>query len=113
MASLDLSKLSPAPFTVSPDSATVLDAAGGAVAHFLHGSTPETKAQAFRDAHSYATMRNALDVMLRRNWIAFRYGDHYVVNESPGKVPVSWAVQKAANWPDPFTAMVEADKLAE
>lgn len=107
---IDLTKLSPAPFTVCKDSATVCDIAGGAVAHFFQGTTPETKAQAFRDAHSYALVRNAFDVMLRRGWYAIPA--HMVSAMRKGL----WTVmgqdfpEPYQYHPDPFTALVEADR---
>ncbi len=120
---IDMTRLSPAPFTVRHDTATVTDANGGAVAHFFHGSTPETKAQAMRDAESYALMRNAADVMARRGW-----GVKRLAYEGDGATIFRWVVTDAGGdglqvqhpqheqfvsspepAEDPFTALVAAD----
>ncbi len=79
-----LTDLSPAPFAARPDTATVTDAAGGAVAHFFHGSTPELKARAVRDAAAYALLRNAAAVMLRHGLGVQRDGDGWIVLTAGG-----------------------------
>ena len=63
------------------------------------------------NAKFIALARNAFDVMMRRGWSPERMGDAWIVNDEdnyplcrprPGN--------EILRWPDPFTALVEADK---
>lgn len=107
--SIDLSKLSPAPWTVhkashedaDPDEAFVLF--GGGTHDYDRDSTMiDTNHASF-----IALARNAFDVMMRRGWSVEQWHDgrwslDHVIR------PFCWT--DAMAWPDPFTALVEADK---
>lgn len=86
---IDLSKLTPAPWTSTADNGT-----NAANAAFV------------------ALARNAFDVMMRRGWgVTPAYEkppyDEFCVQDSADQ-QIRGLIAKT--WPDPFTALVEADK---
>ncbi|HYE77641.1 MAG TPA: hypothetical protein VEI97_06620 [bacterium] len=108
---MDLSKLSPTPWVVLyPGHSIVLEQAGGVhVAWFQTDDGPSlNRAEHEANANFCALARNAFEVMMRRQW-----------NPIP-QVDKTWGIQNyettypkglgGMGWPDPFTALVEADK---
>lgn len=107
---LDLTKLSPAPWFADPRDRLVIDAGRSVLTTEVElaagGSNRPTVDMAF-----VALARNAFDVQLRRGW-----------GVMPCRSVAGWWVCKDSEgtpfrddcprlyWPDPFTALVEADK---
>ncbi len=55
-----------------------------------------------------AIARNAFDIMMRRGWYPYPFLDGYWgIDARPASIPEELATQQ---WPDPYTAIVEADK---
>ncbi len=115
--SIDLSKLTPAPW----------EADESHLVHGRSGTLRETPGFAKfesdnrnEDAAFCALARNAFDVMMRRGWYACRDGFDgesfvgWIVCSRPTKshCPNVMGRHKGpiSSWPDPFTALVEADK---
>jgi hypothetical protein len=115
---MDLSKLAPAPWT-----------SDGCYVHgpvvVGDGDVPDYSSMTIYDegghnedeAKFIALARNAFDVMMRRGWYAVTRGDEWTVPfclaEEDAGFP--WKAYesvtgKEASWPDPFTALVEADR---
>ncbi len=53
--------------------------------------------------------RAAFDVMMRRGWSPERMGDTWIVNDEDGRA-FCYPSEVMIRWPDPFTALVEADR---
>jgi hypothetical protein len=107
--SMDLEKLTPAPWKVAfhgmvdPSKAwRIVDSTGDTVGWCISGS----------DASIIALARNAFDVMTRRGWWAEPIGQNWYV--STGRFGASAGEVEAflsnRPFPDPFTALVEADR---
>ncbi len=99
---IDLSKLSPAPWTAN-SFGEVYDPEGRvADCGFVE------------DAEFIALARNAFDVMMRRGWIPTRWlsvsGKWGVFTDTGDGVPLELQKWPDDAWPDPFTALVEADR---
>lgn len=72
------------------------------------------------DCEFIALARNAFDVLMRRGWNCYQLDDGWYVEdggnkgENPGKILCAIRQRDGTNeilhWPDPFTALVEADK---
>jgi hypothetical protein len=60
------------------------------------------------NAEFIALARNAFDVMMRRGWSPERMGDTWVVNDEDGRM-FNYQSEELMRWPDPYTALVEAD----
>ena len=102
--SIDLSKLTPVPWAVRHGTmdSTVFCGSENPLDADCGFNLPNRD-----DAEFIALSRNAFDVMLRRGWgVALEQNDSWTVRHAePGSVdPV---VDRS--WPDPFTALVEAD----
>lgn len=126
---LDLSKLTPAPwYAHNPDDRfcmnvfcvtnsphepdTENDDTTGVIAGTLL-QTPLTLGRWHdnweADTEFIALARNAFDVMMRRGWSPERMGDTWVVNDEDGRA-FCHPHDQMMRWPDPFTALVEADE---
>lgn len=101
---MDLGKLSPAPWQVASGSW-----GNGGCYSYVCNINHDTRADGETDREFITLARNAFDVMMRRGWTA------------NWNVDKSWGVQDAwtarypkglggQGWPDPFTALVEADR---
>lgn len=116
---IDLTKLSPAPWDavrISDDVAVVVHKGGPAsFTSIFHntGNLDEWPWANESDADFIALARNAIDVMMRRGWYAaleregFVNRNKWIVREKTG---MCVAGAGAVEYPDPFTALVEADK---
>lgn len=99
--SIDLSKLTPAP-------CEELVLVGSGTRHWAQTPDRVHPKQSREDARFFALARNALDVMMRRGWHPmpdsekwFVYGECSMILQAAGT---------HGPYPDPFTALVEADK---
>ena len=113
----DLTKLPPAPWGVARDRETgwhFIPHVGG-----FPMLNPETECEADLEAlHFAALARNALDVMLRREWWAVPfYRQEGLARSAPMvrwfRVAAHYALPsrlKNMEWPDPLTCLVEADQ---
>ncbi len=110
---IDLSKLTPAPWTVGEHEVYGFRDCGGP--YKVQVSLIET------DREFTALARNAFDVMMRRGWstsqleLDFRkpFPDRHgwCVLDDWGEIPrIRRGEEPVITWPDPFTALVEADK---
>ncbi len=113
---MDLSKLTPAPWTESHGSSPIADT--GDYFPWCNLSGPDRTIAIFEerryadsgdetdDAEFCALARNAFDVMMRRGWTPLRTdsGEWWIIEEFDFLGAPAW------RWPDPFTALVEADK---
>ena len=104
--SFDLSKLTPAPWIV-----TVVDQAGQRFikrpsGHLLLMAEFDDNSEDVAALDFAALARNAFDVMMRRGWGVVKGVDGWFP-----ALPITgelYALRKM-RWPDPFTALVEAD----
>lgn len=110
--SIDLNKLTPAPWEVS---------GSGRSDHAICGDATDTGNRPLferwdgksddTDAQFCALARNAFDVMMRRGWSAIQQPDDswgvFLRDCDNGYLIVSSGVRL---WSDPFTALIEADK---
>lgn len=110
---MDLSKLSPAEdWNSEIDRDRHMDDSG------FWACTPEreTREEASVDAQFVDLARNAFDVMMRRKWSPMHVcqDDHSDEEQWGWKVfshgLAAYVGDPADLWPDPFTALVEADK---
>lgn len=67
------------------------------------------------DAEFYVAAREAFDVMVRRGWGPQMTADGWTVRDFPRKHVTEgvktfreWAIRQS--WPDPFSALIEADR---
>ena len=101
---IDLKKLTPAPWQAQGEGICCgLYAEPGHMLIFDPDST-------WADASFIALARNAFDVMLRRGWYAYPPSSQQVgwgVDARPQALPMDLC---KLSWPDPFTALVEAEK---
>ncbi len=114
---IEPSKLTPLPLkVVKTDVANVVDAKGWIVAEFAFAV----------DAEFHVTARQAFDVMMRRTWYAEPNGfdgqhDAWIVcsriikRGAPNVIARycfahDLPLPKPFAWPDPFTALIEADR---
>lgn len=104
---IDLTKLSPAPWE-----AIVVDSEDGSydIEDPRHVEVGNVNGKT--DAEFIALARNAFDVQVRRGWFAVpkyfnRPGTFWIVRTSIPNCAIEWK-----EWPDPFTALVEADRWA-
>lgn len=129
---IDLSKLTPAPWAVveecpegpfdigqrtvvGPESVTIIELKNDGCAS---DPSPDYVHLFKADAEFIALARNAFDVMMRRGWTANRQEDGWWVDATFDNADDSdnwhpdnfqrWIREKL--WPDPFTALVEADR---
>ena len=109
---LDLSKLTPAPWVAwHKPTETMADEDF----HLVAGLPILPRDHSFSflemDAEFIALARNAFDVMMRRGWAAVEVGGHWQVRDRNGwDLPLSFYVtEHKGRFPDPFTALVEAD----
>ena len=121
---MDLSRLSPAPWrnggtdSFYPDEfCHVLETedGGSLIAEFGFDKQVPGNQETSAAACDFAALaRNAFDVMMRRGWVVQRYDSAADDDDTDGK----WYVDEAYRteeclpcWPDPFTALVEADRF--
>jgi hypothetical protein len=62
-----------------------------------------------QDCDHAALARNAFDVMMRRGLSPERMGDTWIVNDEDARA-VCDLNSELMRWPDPFTAVVEANQ---
>jgi hypothetical protein len=105
---MDLSKLTPAPWVSDKDGRVWLDS--GCDSSLVADLNEED------DAQFCALARNAIDVMVRREWTVTKWGygeskDKWGVTTFKGDWPheLLGMGPLANSHPDPFTALVEAD----
>ena len=107
--SIDLSKLTPAPWECIADQNGYFNLCYGprVIAQFVHRD----------ECESASFARNALDVMMRRGW----HAEYRNVSYAEKPLRMAWVAAyhdnedghvliTAGDFPDPFTALVEADK---
>ncbi len=122
---LDLSKLSPAPWEATSGSVPIGDT--GDYEPWVNVDSPECvicrleetvdfcdgKPDWHATAEFIALARNAFEIMMRRGWGVNRYGDGWrpFVRDRAQFEMVRWMNSRGEEfcWPDPFTALVEAD----
>lgn len=102
--SLDLTKLSPAPWFVNPRT--------GKICHGDPNDDRENYPIDEPDDYEFCCLaRNAFDVMARRGWSVIRDEQGwYVIDVETGEADGEYAL---ASYPDPFTALVKADEWAK
>lgn len=117
---MDITKLPPAPWFVSgPKSNNGLYDVRTA---YVDGFCQTITANVTKSVAEYIVLsRQALDIMMRRKWWAERYyGDKWIVvfggawGDMQGYVYesyIKWTDRPNGAYDDPFTALVEADKL--
>lgn len=115
---IDLTKLSPASWkpdigaSQCPDEDFDLWFARGPMRKLPYSRREEVAA----DAAFIALARNAFDVMMRRGWMPIKHQDKdwyasFEADEADAFFGLdTLPVQKGVLYPDPFTALVEADK---
>ena len=109
---VDLTKLTPAPWESAncaiygPFSPTGRDRIG-----VVCEAVPKEESKARTNAAFIALARNAFDVMMRRGWWPIKRGDKWQVGgQDPDEPSETWETTPIqTGWPDPFTALVEAD----
>ncbi len=108
--SLDLSRLSPAPWSEGADEDAHIVCSLGAVATLVADTTSDDGDAEKERAHAQfiALARNALDVQLRRDWMMRRHG-------SPPRFEICVPAPFPSDMPrfiaaDPFSPWVEADE---
>jgi len=108
---MDLSKLTPAPWEAmyAGEQPCVKDVVGPDSHLFQPDFGTDT------DAEFIALAREAFDVMIRREWWAVpryshRPGSFWIVRSPNDIEPIDGLIDEIGGWPDPFTALVEADK---
>jgi hypothetical protein len=103
---MDLEKLTPLPWEAGVgDNQTIWMTRHGlrcVLGDVAHGSQA--------DADFIALARNAFDIMMMRGWSPERMGDTWIVNDEDGRwFGYPHPYDPLMRWPDPFTALVEAD----
>ena len=117
---MDLSKLTPAPWIVDvPGCVCHRFKEGGARTIAIPGNGYNPWPQDVADAEFIALARNAFDVIMRRGWWAIKdIHDTFFVKGPCEKSTLSHLMTphpkddwgNPSRFPDPFTALVEADK---
>lgn len=127
---MDVSKLTPAPWQVKPGTFDVQEPGEQedfpcTIAKCWSSSFAPTKDIARTNRDFIILARNAFDVMMRRGWSVSGWrggsvsGSEWMVVTQPGGHPVDndWYRENPGGasglqrfWPDPFTALVEADE---
>jgi hypothetical protein len=103
---IDLTKLTPAPWEADEShivygrKGTLRETPGFAKFESEHRNT---------DAEFTALARNAFDVMIRRGWSAVCDLDQWAIQWNQHGIHID-EVYRTKRWPDPFTALVEADE---
>ena len=96
---IDLTKLTPAPW---------VDSHSDLCFHPKHGGTASVPIDA-NHRKFIALARNAFDVMMRRGWGMHQYETEWVIlPDEDNELPFEAWLQRQ-EFPDPFTALVEAD----
>lgn len=107
---MDLSQVTPAPWLPgqNTDGQHTVYAGSGVDVTPAWTNTARGRPMAQADAEFIALARNACDVMLRRSWGPYNDAEKwYVSGENAGVVEAAGA---NGPYPDPFTALVEADR---
>lgn len=115
---MDLSKLTPAPWLLGDDGWPIwFDGDKGALPYWASAVDKSPENPYKPDAISFDTLafvalaRNAFDVMMRRGWHPVKLGDlWHVTMAGAGKDAIKAFWARHLGWPDPFTALVEADR---
>jgi hypothetical protein len=108
--------LMPAPWDVMAGMPTNVLAASGIRVARCDFDGDFSHLESVHNAAFIVLARNAFDVMMRRGWVLDRrevegkWSEWYVL-DVPGFDGVSPVSAEFGPWPDPFTALVEADKL--
>jgi hypothetical protein len=103
--SIDLTKLTPAPWFVSAPASDAFPAVVNGKGFPILLSEQDN----LHDLQAAALARNALDVMLRRGWAAKKKANDNWVVDIPLRMPFDGgSMEQIAG--DPFTALVEADR---
>ncbi len=110
---MDLSKLSPAPLEVRRDPTELRCKA---LAYQYEYEPREFASVWFAremkedDAEWVKLARSAFDVMMRRGWFAVPMSTGGWIVKRDNGIEVAVDGKWATRWPDPFTALVEADR---
>lgn len=116
---MDLANLSPAPWKVdAPGCVSCNFPAGGSRTIAIPGNRYRASERDVADAEFIALARNAFEVMTRRGWWAVKdiLGTFFVKGPNKGKFQHLDTPHPFDDWgnpsrfPDPYTALVEADK---
>lgn len=105
MSDFDISKLTAAPWTV--ESSCAGDLWGFDIPELPEASYRDSRFGKRADVEFIALARNAFDVMMRRGWSPIKGDDGWYAIDQYGTAIEDTSVD---DWPDPFTAIIEADK---